>query len=523
MALEDRRLPTAPSPALSSEAVTLLFRPLVISGMMACIAAAWVAVAQLFSPYWQGSYLVLANALLMLETLLSEQLAQRLVLPAHRARVRVAEFALAALLLRPMMYLQLGWSALRMDAATWLRHPMEFFYDLEYLAGLLVLLGLWSVALDISRALKELADPYTRSEGRELELSHLNSRFVGGALFLLAAAGVLQVQLFPQGILLRPVERGTLAWLPLVYLGLGVLLFGQARYALLRARWQREAIPVAAELGQRWVKWGAVFVASVCLLALLLPAGTTDLGFLLFVWLSFLAAAVGGLLLFVLQLLLYVLLLPVLFLFRSGQAPMRPQPQLPPIPELPTQVTTPFPSWWEYLRLTVFWVAASAVVLWLIRQLVRHWQAIGIWPTLRQGILGWLASLWRTLLERWLGVRQKVRALRTRTERCGREPAPAIATWWAQWKARTMRERVRRLYLLMLERARQAGAARAPHETPCEYENRLAPRVSGEEGALRGLTQAFVEARYSQRDFELQDMRLLQRLFNRLRRRLRQL
>jgi hypothetical protein len=523
MALEDRRLPTAPSPALSSEAVTLLFRPLVISGMMACIGAAWVAVAQLFSPYWRGAYLVLATALLTLETLLSEQLAERLVLPAHRVRVRVAELALAALLLRPMMYLQLGWSALRMDATTWLRDPIEFLNNLEYLAGLLVLLGLWSVALDISRALKELADPYTRSEGREMELSHLSSRFIGGALFLLAAAGVMQVQLSPRGILLRPVERGTLTWLPLVYLGLGLLLFGQARYALFRAKWQREAIPVAPELGQRWVKWGSVFVASVCLLAMLLPAGTTELGFLLFVWLSFLATAVGGLLLFALQFLLYILLLPVLSLFKSEQAPIRPQPQLPPIPELPTQVTTAFPSWWEYLRLTVFWVAASAVLLWLIRELVRHWQAIGVWPTLRQGILGWLASLWRTLLERWFGVRQKVRTLRPGKERGGKEPAPAPATRWARWQVHTMRERVRRLYLLMLERARQAGAARAPHETPCEYAERLAPRVSGEENALRGLTQAFVEARYSQRDFELQDMRLLQRLFNRLRRRLRQL
>jgi hypothetical protein len=512
------------SPELGHDAFTLLFRPLVISGMVACIASAWVTVAQFFSPYWQGAYLVLATTLLTFETLLSEHLALRLLPREHRVRVRVAEVALAALLLRPMMYLQRGWSVLQTDAASWLRHPDEFFRDIEYLVGLLVMVGLWFVALDISRALRDLADPYARAEERELELGYLSSRFVSGALFLLAAAGVVQVQLLPGGIVLRPVEQGTLTWLPLIYLGLGMLLFGQAHYAQLRATWEREAIPVAPELGRRWATWGLLFVALVCLLALLLPAGTTELGVVLFLWLSYLAAAVGGLLLFVAQFLLYIFLLPVLFLFRSGQAPILPQLQLPPIPPLPPQLTTAFPNWWIYLRLTVFWVAISGSALWLALQLLRHWQAVGVWPTLRQGLLRWLAGWWRGLLERWRGLPRRLRRKRRTTpafEETGARPAGS--TWWARWQARTTRERVRRLYLLALERARQAGAGRAPHESPYEYESRLSPRIVGDEEALSGLTQAFVEARYSRRDFELKELRLLRRLFSQLRNRLRRL
>jgi hypothetical protein len=522
MALENRLTPLNQPPALSGSAATLLFRPLVISGMMACIATAWVIVAQLFSPYWQGTYLVLGTTLLTLGTLLSEQLAARVLRPAHRWRVRLAEIMLAALLLRPMMYLQRDSSQLWADAVGWLRQPATFFGDTEYLVGLMVMTGLWFVALDIARVLQNLGDPYTRAEERELELSDLNRRFVGGALFLLGAPAVVQIRLIPRGILLRPVEGGALTWLTLIYLGLGMLLFGQARYALLSAKWQREAIPVASEIGRRWARWGLVFVSSVCLLALLMPAGTTELGILLFLWLSFLAGVVGGLLLFVLQLLLYVLLLPILLLLRSGEVTAPPQPLLPALPSLPPQVSGAFPDWWGYLRLTVFWIAVAGLALWLLRQLVRHWRTVGMWPALWQGLRNWLAGVWRALLGRWNNLGEQIRSLRFADGKPSvTEAQPNTASWWSRWRARTMREHVRRLYLLMLERAQQAGAGRAPHQTPNEYRRHLEPRVSGEEEALQGLTEAFVQARYSQRDFAQEDLQLLRRMFNRLRSRLR--
>jgi hypothetical protein len=80
---------------------------------------------------------------------------------------------------------------------------------------------------------------------------------------------------------------------------------------------------------------------------------------------------------------------------------------------------------------------------------------------------------------------------------------------------------VRRLYLVMLERARQVGHPRSPSQSPYEYAVRLAPNVTGEEEALTGLTQAFVEARYGQRDFGSEEIHFLRRLLSRLRRRLR--
>ena len=522
MALGTSDARVAPSAALSGDIVMLLYRPLVISAMVGCIASAWVAVAQFFSPYWQGAYLVLATMWLTLQTLVSEQLAQRVLRPGQRVPVRVAEVVLAALGLRPLMYLQRGLPALRADASTWMRRPTAFFGDIEYLVGLLVMAGLWLVGLDIAKALQNLADPYTRTDERQRELAHLGGRFVAGALFLLSAAAVVHLRLPPQAILPRPVQKDALTWLPLLYVGLGMLLFGQARYALLRARWQREDIPVAPTLGQRWANWGLLSITVVCVLAALLPAGTTEMGVLLFLWLSFLLAAVGGLLLFVLQLALYMLLFPLLFLFRGGDAPLARQPQPPALPALPPLATDASPAWWVYLRLTVFWLAVAAVVLWLVRRLVSHWKELGAWSRLRQGLLSWLASLWRTLRNWWYGIRERTAARRGADVASGPGTPLAEAGAWVPWKASTERERVRRLYLLLLQRAQRVGAGRAPYQSPYEYERDLAARVSGEEEALDGLTEAFVGARYSQRDFQPEETRLLRQWYDRLRRRLRQ-
>jgi hypothetical protein len=76
---------------------------------------------------------------------------------------------------------------------------------------------------------------------------------------------------------------------------------------------------------------------------------------------------------------------------------------------------------------------------------------------------------------------------------------------------------VRQLYLRLLQHAANAGHPRSLVQTPYEYAVRLRPHVSDEQEALVGLTRAFVEARYSKRDFQHQEMGSLRGLLSRLR------
>jgi len=128
-------------------------------------------------------------------------------------------------------------------------------------------------------------------------------------------------------------------------------------------------------------------------------------------------------------------------------------------------------------------------------------------------LLEWWQSIWSWIL----GCKNRA-AIRLRRphSRAAESIAGAKPGWWERWRARTARERVRRLYLAMLNRAAQVGAPRPSHQTPYEYAARLQPRVPDEAEALDQLTEAFVQARYSRKDFNPQEIGLLHTIWRRV-------
>ncbi|MDI7275914.1 MAG: DUF4129 domain-containing protein, partial [Anaerolineae bacterium] len=86
-----------------------------------------------------------------------------------------------------------------------------------------------------------------------------------------------------------------------------------------------------------------------------------------------------------------------------------------------------------------------------------------------------------------------------RTPRAGAPPRPARRHPW--FHAHTPRERVRLLYLVGLEEAARAGHPRDASDTPYEYAQRHGPELEEGQVDLEQLTEGFVQARYSRRDF----------------------
>jgi hypothetical protein len=64
------------------------------------------------------------------------------------------------------------------------------------------------------------------------------------------------------------------------------------------------------------------------------------------------------------------------------------------------------------------------------------------------------------------------------------------------------REKIIYFYLNLVELAGEQGIARKPSQTPYQYENRLIGEVPEVNQDLRGLTDTFIEARYSQHPVE---------------------
>ncbi len=493
----------------------LIFRPLVISGMVTCVAAAWIMSLKLLLPDWRGDYLVALVAVITLEMLLLEQqLRRRRMWIAEPWQIRLAQLGLILLLLKPASYVQRGAVAFLTEAQVWLRQPSAFF-DGDYILGMVVVLIMWLLAMDIAGQLAAIQTAFNFAE-REAGLSALKERFMLGALVLLAAVGAQRIDYSIIGLRVRATPGTAVTWLPLVYVGLGLLLFGQARLEILLSSWRREQIAVPPTLARRWAGWGALFVLGVMAVAWFLPAGDTVLGFYLLLWLMGIAALIGQVVIFILFIVLGLLLSPCLALFKVQQMMPPAQPQVPPVMLEPPPAEAG-PAWLFYLKIVVFWFVVIVIITVLLRIYWRERRAVGGW-----GLWRGFFKLWQALWAWLAGVRERVAIRFSRSSPAQSVPVPGTEPgWWQFWQARTARERVRRLYLALLQRAAQAGHPRRAQQTPAEYAATLKPHVPGDEGALDALTGAFVAARYSRQDFEPDQVSLLRRLWRRLQARLR--
>ena len=487
-----------------------VLRPLLITALVACIAAGWVMCLEFVLRDWQGGYLVWLVALVTLETLVVErQLRSRRLFFDYRFQVRLAEVGLMLVVLRFALYVQRGWAALWADLGHWFVEPMSVL-DLDYGIGAMVLLTLWLLAIDVAGCLALLDDLHGTPGEREEGLEGLKGRFLAGAVILLVAVGVRHLDLSGPIPIIGRAQVGVLTWLPVIYVGLGLLLFGQARLSLLQVEWSHERVPVAPGLERRWARWSLNFVWRVALVALLIPAGNTLLGLYALTWLLWLVNVIGQIVIFVILLLFSILLAPCLFLFKV-QHPVGPFSP-PALPMPPPVAQSSEPPWLLYLRMTAFWIMVIVVLIYLARIYWRERQAIG-----SLGLKRWLWNAWRAFWA-WLvgwGQRIEIRFKRPAVAPVS-QAAETQPSWWQRWRARTTRERVRRLYLALVSRAARAGHPRAAHQTPFEYAARLEPHVAEEREALRKLTDSFVEARYSRRAFEPEEVNLLRRIWQRL-------
>ncbi len=495
-----------------------LFRPLLISAMVTCVAAGWVWLLEAALAPWRGGYLIWIVGLVTLEGLLVERQLRRRHLALVEPRTwqtRLAEVGMMLLLVRAASYISTGGQRLVRDVSRWVADPQSFF-DSEFVIGIVVVGTLWLLSSSIAWNLTEIEDERNLPGEPEAARARLQEDFILGAIFLLIAVGAQRLAISPGGLSLRPVQLGGLALLPIVYVGLGMLLFGQVRLSLLLARWNRQEVPVSSGIERRWIGWSILFIGGISAAVLFLPAGETSLGVYLLTWISLIFLYVGQFIVFLLYLLLALLLLP--FGLMQTQS-LRP-PQLPKLPDFPTAAETEAaPDGFTSIRTILFAVTAVLVVFLIVRIYWRDRQASGIWKTIGD-ILG---AAWNALLAWLVGSTRRVQEIFKRAPAARSvEPPHMTLSWWRAWRARTSRERVRRLYLSLLERAARVGHARRPAQTPFEYSADLQRHLEDAQG-LTTLTEAFVEARYSRRDFTAAQVSRLHQLWRRLQERLRRL
>ena len=138
--------------------------------------------------------------------------------------------------------------------------------------------------------------------------------------------------------------------------------------------------------------------------------------------------------------------------------------------------------------------------------------SVGSWW---RSFVAWLHALWRGASGRAADLG---RAVRVRLPVRKKEGEGNGLPWrFIRVGALPPRERVRYFYLSIVRRAGEKGVERMKSETPAEYAHDLKYEWPGAEEEIEALTEAFLEARYSRREFDEEEVNPVKRAWQEIR------
>jgi len=510
----------APGQALATKGwsqITLeeVIRPVAIASMLACIAISLAQVVALIAPAWPGRFFVVLTFLVSLESIHAHRQLSRLgPWSRDRWRFRFVEWVIILLVVRIGMSLSKGPGGLAADVAAW-SSDLGAFFGVSFLVGGALVALFWMVAQRLSRAMQELeatpierepsvTDPdfYLRSTmphrgrtDRQARLNLIVSTFFWGGAVLLILSGLTQVDVRELVALRHPRTSGVILNV-LAYFIIGLLIVSQAQYAILKAGWDLERIPIQGKLGKRWILLALSFLLLVGLVSALLPVGYS-VGLIqslsaAVMWIGFALIKVVSLLLWVLSVLLSLLM------GRTPQSPPNSPTQPSPVaPTPPVEVANEAWPWWGLVRSLVFWLALTGVAGYSLFHFLRDRWGLFRGISLAR-FLAWVAGVWQALRS---GTRHTASRIRQGIARrlASRRPREKGRAWrYISLRRLSPRDRVRYYYLSILRRSARQGFARPQTATPLEYQATLIEQLPEAADQVAQLSWAFVEARYSE-------------------------
>lgn len=503
-----------------------VFRPLVLTVMIMCFNVALVNLAQAINPAWNGFYFLLGMLLTTLEAIYSYRLLKRSRwLNVSLLQYRLAELVVLIIALKILSFVGKPAAQIGVELQH-LWHDPAYFFNFEFYIVILLAMIAWVTTTETMTDFEALYDPYTFYSDHIVPLDELAMRFFWGGILIVLFSGITQWAASSGWASLLDWQRPSMGGVVLnvlIYFTLGLVLLSQAHLTMLQTRWRIQKITVASNLAKQWAWYGLIFLGLLMLIDLFLPTRYT-LGFLATAGLvvDFLL----NLIFFLGGLLLVLLLLPFAWLFNtlfgqtSPEGPAGP-PSLPQYPDFPA--AGPTDSWVDTLRSLIFWLVAGLMAWYLLKiylsehpeieQGLHRFKIIAILFTLAGNLWRWLAGL---VQAGW----EALPPLVNRRGQIDKNAPPPLRRRWIGLGGLSPRERILYYYLNILERVEKEGPARRQQQTPFEYEPELSQAVPEAEPAVNLLTQAFVQARYSQESFEETQANLVKALWKKIRREL---
>lgn len=500
-----------------------LFRPAILIMMIMCINVAVVQLVWQANPAWRATYFLLGMLITTIEAVYSHRMQRQYrSRGGSMLRYRLVEMVLLILVLKLISFIGQPWTLIVAEAEAIWGEPTRFLTT-EFYVVVCLAIAAWAAATFTIDEIDSLYDPYVDNR---VALDSLAERFFWGGGLLVLISGITQ-WIARAGVnslldLNRPALSGVVLNV-LLYFTLGLILLSQINLTRLQVRWQVQKIAVGPGLVKRWAVYGLLFLGLITAVSFILPTAYA-LGFLTTI--GYLLVYIFNLLIFLFQLVILLITLPLVFLLNwfgySAPDPMTmTQNALPPV--LPNE-DTEAPAWITVLRSFLFWLVALTAVGYLIKtylddrpELVQ--QLLSFRPVaLLVRAVRWLSQTLRHLLA--TGMAQlPTRIQRPATAR--RLPDSIFELGWINWRGLSPRDRVIRYYLNIVQRAEQGGTIRAQSQTPYEFEPDLTLSAPDVEQEIDKITEAFVEARYSETDIDQGQVARVQRWWQHIKRRLR--
>jgi len=483
---------------------------LLVTLMMVCLTATIIQLGQRLVTGWQADYYYLIAIFISLESLISWRvLSTTPTLSLEWLLQRGAEWVVMFLFIKACVIVGSGIDRFLADIPVLIKNFLPAFFTIEYMVALFFASLIWFLSGTFGQWISELEhDPDQLDMEREgyglRDRDQIRKNLV--AMVFTLGAGMLLVNAFLrldiEGTRFSITPTPAIGWNLVAYFIFGLGLLGVARFTALRSRWYVQNIPIRANLATRWAVYCLAMLVLIGSVALLLPTRySIGLLELLGNIITIIAGIIGLIELFILT--------PILFffqwlsqLFRTTEEP------LPPLQPVPIPAPPPSPSgaafpWLEVLKSILFWGIFLAVIAFSIYHYLSQRSEIlrGLENT---SIFKWIFSLFRGLSLFFQKVNRDLNdSIRNRIQKIRRERQIRSILNRRSHGSRGMldpRGEILATYLSMVEENETGDLPRRKDQTPNEYAHFLDDSLPSAQEDIHGLTDAFVEARYSRHE-----------------------
>jgi hypothetical protein len=523
-----------------NDRLTILVSYFLVAGMMACVAVALVQLGQIFTPEWDGGFLVYFVFLITLEVMFSYRYLknERLTYPdAEWFIYRLTEWVFILIMARAVLYARVGFGQFWTDISSGRESFLLNFFSDEYLVTIFIIFVFWLLSNIFADELSGLEGDekllkMERDSGISTERKIIRQRMVN-LIFIIGSILVILTSLLRKDIQTRLgfSTGGSIGiYNVLAYFLLGLVLLSLTQFSILRARWGLDKIPVNRNLVTRWGTFTFFFLFGLVVLSAMLPTGyslnlLTVLGQLV----SFLGI--------LFSIIVAILSLPLLFIaillswLSGGNVDTEARQQVQQFAFEPSPTMSQVP-WIEFVKSLLFWLVFLGVIGFSVYYYLQVNKTQLAWLR-KYSFIQQLLSFWNWMLTQVRGINQVVvSAIESGLKRirAGEKIVPEFRPFSIiHPRNLTPRQRVMLFYMMMLKRGAKSGIPRADDETPYEYAYTLSSSIDDLEldeqpGVdIETVTDKFVEARYSMHHIDAEKVSVVQLAWDRVRRVLRQI